>query len=297
MSSMSFEEAAGALQAANDQDRAEQAPAPDAPEASEGTTPAESFITDEDLNALRSELSPQDQAQFDEAYRGMQSHFTKRTQQIGPLAKLVEQGVDPNEITAAVQFYDQLRSDPGFAMGVHKELTDLLTGAGYSPYMAQQTAAQAIVDVQDGTDDSGEDWDEDSEEDGNSELYGEMDDLRARLDKFESEKVMNDTLAELQRQEMAIRQNHPEYTDEDVVDIYKRSFAVGGDLFAAENELRAYNQRVISKYMEQKGNVPSPAHNLQSSGPAQQPKNIKSVDEGHKLAEAYLAQVLAAGGE
>lgn len=244
------------------------APAPTAtPEVTPdaGTTPEESFAPGIDPMTLPPELQA--------IYRNMQSHFT-RTQQTLREKEASLDGLNVEEARGAIEFVNALNTDPQYALAVHTELTQALQSAGMSPAEAHQAASDAISN-------ESEQYTDDTSD------YGSVPpDVLQRLERAEQfmqtqeEAQMRASYeTELTRQEMAIRQGHPEWDDADIGTVYGLAYSYGGDLHAAADAYVAEQARWATRFMQAKASVPSGQPGVTSHGevPAEAPADLNAA--------------------
>ncbi len=232
--------------------------APDA-----GTTPEESFAPGIDPMTLPPELQA--------IYRNMQSHFT-RTQQSLREKEASLDGLNVEEARGALEFVNALNTDPQYAMAVHAELTQALQSAGMSPAEAHQAAAEAISN--------------ESEYSDNTEYGSVPPDVLQRLERAEQfmqtqeEAQMRASYeSELTRQEMAIRQGHPEWDDADISTVYGLAYSHGGDLHAAADAYVAEQARWATRFLASKSSVPSgqPGATSHGESPVEAPADMNAA--------------------
>jgi hypothetical protein len=242
-------------------------PAPDTtgvtPDA--GTTPEDSFAPGIDPMTLPPELQA--------IYRNMQSHFT-RTQQSLREKEASLDGMNVEEARGALDFVNALNTDPQFAMSVHQSLTEGLQAAGMTPQEAHYAATEAINSeteqyAPDDTD------------------YGSVPpDVLQRLERAEQfmqtqeEAQMRASYeAELTRQEMAIRQGHPEWDDADISTVYGLAYSHGGDLNKAADAYVAEQARWATRFLASKSSVPSgqPGATSHGEAPVEAPADMNAA--------------------
>lgn len=279
----SFEAAAEALAQANSGGDApteapsEQAPQSVAPEVDAGTTPqappVEDSFTNIDPNALPPELRAQ--------YTNMQGAFTRRMQELSEKSRMYEAIGDPEVAVRGVELMRALEEDPVF---VHQQLSSWLESQGMSPAEASATASE----IQ-GNDDFGPD-----EYEVPDALRRELDELKNWRMQEESRRAEQAYMSELQREEMAIRQSNPNFSDDDVNAIYELAFAHGGSLLRAEAAYKQLQDRWAASYIEQKSSVPAGLNQPGTTGSAQTPQKFERLDDPglEKAAMAALAAAL-----
>jgi hypothetical protein len=246
--------------------------APDTP----GTAPDAGTTSEEDSFAPGIDpttLPPELQA----IYRGMQSHFTRSQQAIREKEAALD-GLNVDEARGALEFINALNTDPQFASAVHQELSQALQSAGMSPQQADAVAANELQSQSESYDDG--------------EQYGsvppEVLQRLERAEQFMSQQQEQQQRSfyetELNRQEMAIRQGHPEWDDDDIATVYGLAYAHGGDLNAAAEAYVAEQARWATRFLAQKASVPSGQPGV--TGHAQTPPApMHNLDQATQAAE------------
>lgn len=287
----SFDAAAEALASANQggdapvETPSEQAPQSAAPEVGVGTTPqtpAEDAFTNIDPNDLPPELRAQ--------YTNMQGAFTRRMQELSEKSKAYEaydQIGDPALAVRGAELMRALEEDPVF---VHQQLSSWLESQGMSPAQASAVAAE-VQSTQNDEFSMGADEYEVPET-----LRRELDELKQWRAQEEQSRAEQAYMAELQREEMLIRQENPNFGDDDVNAIYELAFAHGGSLIRAHQVYKQMQDRWASSYIDQKSSVPGSLNQPGSTGSAQSPAKFESLDDP-ALEKAALAALAAALGE
>lgn len=284
----SFDAAAEALAAANNAGDApvetpsEQAPQSAAPEVDAGTppAPAEDSFSNIDPNDLPPELRAQ--------YANMQGAFTRKMQELSERSKQYEAIGDPALAVRGVELMRALEEDPVF---VHQQLSTWLESQGMSPAQASAVASEVQASQNDDFGLGGADEYEVPEA-----LRRELDELKQWRQQEEQSRAEQAYMAELQREEMAIRQSNPNYQDEDVNAIYELAFAHGGSLLRAESVYKQMQDRWAAGYLNQKANVPGSLNQPGSTGAAQSPQKFDRLDDP-ELEKAALAALAASLGE
>lgn len=293
MGEMSYEDAVAALEGTGT--AAESAPTPEsaAPQTSPqgvdaGTTAptqAQPVTPDSFTNVDPSQLSPQEQTR----YREMQADYTRKTQEIAQQRQQFEAIGDPERAYQAIQFVDALENDPNFVVQVHQQLSEALQAAGMSPAQADQAAAQELQSNMQGQGTY--------EEDGSdSQLAKEVAELREWRNEQELRETERMLAGQIQQAEMFIRQNHPEYTDQDIESVYERAFAYGGDLIQAETAYANERQRIIESWTSSKGSVTDTTARGATGGhveTAPEGFDPTDLDQQHTAAQEFLRNSLA----
>lgn len=197
--------------------------------------------------------------------REMQADYTRKTQEVAEQRKQAEQ---------AMQFLTALNSDPEFAYQVLNHLQSNLATAGYQVAPEQYEA---------------EEFGEYEEPDPYQQEIAELKQWRNQM---ENEWVEANLSAQLDRQLATIQQQHPDWNDSDLQGIIDLGFATNGDLMKAAEQYQALQDAALTRYLEKKGSVTTPA-SLPSSPaqtPAVQPKTEKEL---HAAAQEYLRSHLS----
>lgn len=234
----------------------------------------ESF-TSLDPNSIPEELMPY--------YKSMQADYTRKTQTLAEQRRAIEalEGVDPTMAVQAVQFVDRLQSDPTFALEIHRGLTAALEQSGLMPHEAEQAATQIM---QEEVNQNQMQFEQDSYEDPR------LQELLEWKEQHEQRDLELQIQNALERQELAIRQSHPDYTDDDVNAIYQLAFAYAGDLNAANQVYQGIRDSFMSRYLEQKSSVPnSPPP---ATGYADAPQQLTNPNQIHDAATRRLIEAM-----
>jgi hypothetical protein len=217
----------------------------------------------------------------------MQGAFTKRMQDLSAQAKQYEAIGDPALAVRGVELMRALEEDPVF---VHQQLSSWLESQGMSPAQASAVAAEVQSTQNDEFSMGGDEYEVPEA------LRRELDELKQWRQQEEQSRAEQAYMAELQREEMAIRQSNPAYGDEDVNAIYELAFAHGGSLLRAESVYKQMQDRWAASYLDQKANVPGSLNQPGSTGAAQSPTHFSDINDP-ELEKAALAALAAALGE
>lgn len=229
----------------------------------QGATPEDTSFTSIDPNTLPEELKP--------IYKSLQGAFTRKTQEIAELRKQYD-GLDVGQARQALEFAQRLSNDPQFAYQVHERLSQSLQSQGYTPAQASQMASQQMTD----------EYEDDDEPAVPAHIEQQLAQLSEWQQRVEDERLQTYLANELQRQEMAIRQSNPEYTDTDFEAIYQLSYATNGDLTVAHDVYSSMQERFLSGYLSRKEAAPATTPTMGT--PGIQPQKFDSVDEAHNAA-------------
>jgi hypothetical protein len=278
---MTFEQAEAALSSAAAQDAGTQAastPTPSSSGESAGATPApvaDSF-TSIDPNTLPPELQA--------AYKSMQGDYTRKTQELSQLRSLQEQlgdSFDPTRVTQSMEFVNALETDAEFAHAVYNQLADVLAQAGLLEGAPEpEGSLGGSVDPE--------------FEDPESVLAQEVAELRAWKEQQEQAQQEQALASYIQRQDMAIRSEHPDWNDSDFDAVYQLAFAHGGDLMQAAQAYESLTNRFVTDYIARKSGVPSGVTTITSGGHAAVPAEGfgGDLDAAHKAAMEHLRNAL-----
>lgn len=229
--------------------------------------PAEESFTGFDPNVL-----PED---MQKVYKSMQADYTRKTQEIAELRRqyevLSEAGVDPNEALQAAHLLSRLDNDPEFAQEFTKVVSARLEEMGLveSDQYSEQAPFNETTDAT------------------NSalppELVREIEEMRAFREQMIEQQQQAEVLQHLEAAESTIRATNPDYSDDDMQAIYNLAYSTNGDLFAAQQQYHAIQQRLLGSYLQAKtvphGATPAPG------GPASVPgRDFSNLDDAHKAA-------------
>lgn len=221
----------------------------------------------------------------------LQGAFTRKTQDLAELRKAYEGfgDADPRQVLEAYQFVNALQTDPRVAMQVHQELSQILQEQGFqsAPQMPQQQQFQP----QDEFDMS---WMDEPQPVGVSpEIQQQLNQMQQFMQQYQQQQEQQAFVYQIQQQENAIREQHPDYGQADYERIYKIA-ASTGDLMTAEREYSQWKDELVASFLKSKASVP--AATPVSSGPAQVPQaGFASLDDPNL--DAAVRERLAALGE
>ena len=205
----------------------ESTPEPVEPVAQQGETPeAEAPVQETQVPASREiDLTtlPDEARQYIEAReRELTGDYTRKTQEAAAQRQEAEQ---------ALQFIEALNTDPDFARQVYGALAETL-------------------EVEQGT---ANEWDDVYEpDDPYAAKLAELEAWKGDLERQFEEAQWN---AHVDRQISEIRSANPAWNDDDINDVIGLGFATQGDLHKAAEMFTNINNRVVSKYVEQKSSV------------------------------------------
>lgn len=265
---------------------------PDAAAESTGATETDSF-TAVDFDELPAEL---------QGYaKSLQGDYTRKTQKLAEERKRYEALTEYGGVEVAleaVQFAQNLSSNPEFAMQVQEQLFTALTDAGMSPKAAAAEVQRQVDEA--ATDTTFEDYGDDDP------LVKELKAVKEQLQEVTSWREQQDAeannrqlAAQIQLQENEILATNPDYVQDDIDGIYQLAYSTGGNLLAAEKVYRELNDRILNGYLARKASVPAGVSGVQGNGVinADVPAEFKGLYDPklEALVQERLAQEIAAG--
>jgi hypothetical protein len=240
-------------------------------------------------------------AELQSGWKQLQADYTRKMQEVAEQRAQFE-GLDPQVAREAVELYQALQN-PSYLQQFHRELSTALEAQGLSPAQANVEAARQIESSQPTapTQLSGDQLEALKADPELAPLVEHLSSMRSELDEFKSaaaareaaEQQANWQLAiagEIQRQEMAVLQSNPHYTDDDMEAIYELAAHYDGNLLQAQQRYEQVGQTLLARYLAQKesvGGTPTPpADGIVS----EQPTPIPDLDAGLKAALGHLSE-------
>ena len=102
-------------------------------------------------------------------------------------------------------------------------------------------------------------------------------------------------IAEIERQDQALRREFPALEDDDMDAIYKIAANMQGDLYQAKEYFDALNDRIVTNYVARKKAAPkNQAPRGTGAIHSEEPVVIESVKQAHPLAVERATQLLNA---
>lgn len=259
----------------------------------QSVAPAEPFTPSKDIDL--SGLNEEQLAYVQAREKEMQAAFTQKTQELAVARQEAEQ---------AIQFVNELNTNPYFAAEVVNELSQQLQLAGMSPQQADQVALGQAQQMATGQP-IGEDYGDpnDYEEFGDDPYLREIEDLRqqqAQIAQYLSRQEESQRIAGLEAQlnnmVAAVRNDHPDWSDNDLSRVINMAYAYNGDIQRAAMDYAQVQQDAITSWTERKGSVNAPAV-IEGSGHAQSaPESFESLDDPRLEAAAMRRLNEALGG-
>jgi len=233
----------------------------------------------------------------------MQADYTRKTQEVAEQRQQIEALGDPEVLQQAVDLFSRI-SDPQNWQQLHGELTQAMVQMGMTPAEASAAATDAMT--QEAQTQSTFDGIEDPEL---APLMRQLQDQQARLDALqadrdqelqnrEAERQYITVVNELQRQEAAIREAHPDWGDEKIAAVYEMSSFFNGNLAQAAGRLEGLLSAERELYLNQKAgalqdSTRTPATTFDAGATKDhQPETLKDAEaEATEFFEARLAEL------
>lgn len=289
------------LDASGFSDPVEQAPAAPTPQGDATPTdtaasaPLEDSFTNVDPSMLPLELQP--------IYKSLQADYTRKTQGVAERGKQYESFGDPERVSQALAFVDQLQN-PQYLQQFHGELSEYLQSMGLGPSEANQAASQHIVETQATLQGTLADYE------GIPELAPvaqHVQSLEQKLSQLEAsfsersraeqqERLHLAMVGEIQRQESAIRGTNPHYSQDDIDAIYEIGAYYDGNLITAQNRYEEIIGKRMTSYLTTKSvaaQAPSvPGGQIIAASVTDSPQTL---DNAHRQAMERLREIEALG--
>lgn len=254
-------------------------------QAEEGFTPSK----DIDLSGL----SDEQRAFLTSREREMQADYTRKTQELAQ---------ERQAAAEAVQFVNDLNTDPYLALQVVNTLSSQLTEAGFSPAQAQAGAERGLQQMQQGQQPSINDLglDDDGFDDDPylaeiNEVKQQTDSIRQYLAQQEEQNRVVQLEAQLNNAVAYVQSQNPDFTDADMSKIVNMAWAYNGDIPRAASEYKAIRESAVEAWMNRKESVQAPAP-IAGGAPAQSaPESFEDLNDP-RLEQAALARLNAVLG-
>lgn len=203
------------------------------------TEDAPDSFTKLDPNSLPEDVKPY--------YDSMLSDYTRKTQEAAPWRKLAEElGVEsPDSFREAAEIYSFLQ-DPNNLQALYSSLGSVL-----GQPVAEKPAAIEPAQFE---------WGENEfaalDNPAVAELQNRLDQLTSYIQDRDAaqqqEALQWQLLGEMNRQEAAISEQHPDWGDEEWGTLWNLSVAYNGDLFAAANHVEAAQNAAVTRLLNGK---------------------------------------------
>jgi len=312
---MTFDQAAAALQESGGQEASEQSAA--SPELGHFATPEEQaaasptpgeVASQEEQTEFTSPDVPEDSftgegfnpdllpPELQDGWKSLQGDYTRKTQELAEQRKALEQLGSPEELQQAREFYQSLQ-DPEYLQAFYSELGGVLDELGLS----EAPAATEDVAPPPASAELPPELAQVAQQDPElAPLVEQFSSMRAELDQFRAEQQQREQAMAEERKLMAqaaeidnmvqvVREQHPDYGEDDWQAIYDRAVAFDGDVLKAAELFEADRSRIIESYLSQKQ---TPHSVTPPSGGAvvteDEPAELTTLDQAQKAAEAYI---------
>jgi hypothetical protein len=311
---MTFDQAAEALTQAGSQEAAESSAA--SPELGAFATPAEQA---EATPTPGEEAAPEEQTPFtspevpedsftgsdfnpdllppelQDGWKSLQGDYTRKTQELAEQRKALEALGSPEELQQAQEFFQSLQ-DPEYLQAFYGELGGVLDELGLreAAPAADETVAPPALELPPELAQLGQTDPE------LAPLVDQFQQMRSELDSFRQEqqqreqamaeeRQLMDQAAEIDRMVQAVREDNPNYGDDDWQAIYDRAVAFDGDVLKAAELYANDRSRIIEGYLSQKQ---TPHQVTAPSGgnvvTEDEPTELTTLEQAQEAAEAYL---------
>lgn len=280
-------------------------PTPAAPEATAPMSEAEVAEGAQELASMDEEsFSRVDPATLPEElqtiYRSMQADYTRKTQALAEQRKQFEQfGGDLASLQEAAALRARL-ADPNEWVNLYNELQGALTEYNLLDAGDDFSGMPADPGVQMPDLGAIDDPDLAPFQSAFQALQGQVEQLQSQLEyqrqAEQAEQQYNAILGELQRQENAILQSNPHYTDTDLNAIADLAAAFGGDLFQAQSRYEEIISSRLAGYLSQKAPAPQGNESIGQIIPAASSEAGEvTLDSAHAAAQEALRQMEGRG--
>lgn len=249
------------------------------------TTPEVDSFTRLDPSTIPAELRPY--------YDSMQADYTRKTQEVAPYRKLAEDtGLDVDGLRQSADLYAALQ-DPAQIVQFHSELTAALQAQGLTQAEATAAATQTVQESLAGGEDlSSLDPEEQRFQALEAKLAGFEQAAKADAEQRQNEARAGHIVAEMNRQQMVIQEQHPDWGQEEIDATYELSAFYGGNLIQAASRFEEFMSNRVSKVLN--GKSQSAQNPALAPLPAAVPGLSRGMDFGDDLNAAHKAALAAA---
>lgn len=217
------------------------APATPEGDAQEAATEAPDSFTKLDPNALPEEVRPY--------YTSMLADYTRKTQEVAPWRKLGEElGVEsPDAIREAAELYTYLQ-DPNNLHALYQQLNGMFGG------QAPTSAAPAVPTPAEfaGTEQEMAALENPDVAELKSQMQSLVGYIQEREAAQQQEALQWQLLGEMNRQEALLKEQHPDWGDEEWNALWNTSVAFDGDLVQAASAIEAAQQAAVTRLLNGK---------------------------------------------
>jgi hypothetical protein len=243
---------------------------PDNTQGDQGTTEEQSFLDSKSIDL--SQLTPEQRDYIQAREREMQASYTQKTQALAS---------ERQQAQEAIQFLNELNTNPEFALEVQQRLGSELQRLGYTPEQAAAEAANQVGGFED-----------------DDPYLAKINELEQWKDQQEQRIREAEVASRIDRESAVIMNQNPNFSEEDMGSIYAIALSQGGDLSRATDMYKAITQRSVERYLGQKDSVPATLRNQpDSSGHSEQSPDAFTGPDDKRIREAALARLRAEGYE
>ena len=259
----------------------------------EGTQAPEVATTIEEMADNFTRLDPSTiPAELRPYYDSMQADYTRKTQEAAPYRKLAEDtGLDVDGLRQSAELYSALQ-DPQQIVQFHQELTDALRAQGLTQAEATAAATQTVQESLAGGGDESLDPEEQRFQALEAKLASFEQAAKADAETRQNEARAGQIVAEMNRQQMVIQEQHPDWTQEDIDATYEISAFYGGNLIQAAARYDELMSNRVARILNGKGAAQSNA--ALAPLPGAVAGLSRGMDFGDDLNAAHKAAMAAA---
>lgn len=209
----------------------------------EAATEAPDSFTKLDPNALPADIKPY--------YDSMLSDYTRKTQEAAPWRKLGEElGIDsPDSFREAAELYSYLQ-DPNNLHLLYSSLGNVL-GQGGQP-QAPAPATGYAQQVPQGPEDEFASLEDPAVAELKQQMQALTGYIQEREQAQQQEALQWALLGEMNRQEALLKEQHPDWGDEEWGALWNLSVAYNGDLVQASNHIEAAQNAAVTRLLNGK---------------------------------------------
>lgn len=237
------------------------------------------------------------------AWAQLQAAFTQKTQALAERGKQLEELGDVESLQQAAELYRRVQ-DPSNWAAMHAELTEALKAQGTVPAAQAEPAPPSPISVPDDVDPELKPLLEKLQqtEAKTAQMEAALAEIRSsreqEIQAEQAELQRLQMLGEITRQENAIKEMNPHYTQGDVDSIYELAPYHGGNLLAAQAAYERITGDAVARYFDGKKGVAAagiqPASGLGQSA-QEAPTTPQTFEEAAAEAEEMVRQLQAAG--
>ena len=234
-------------------------------------------------------------------FKQLQAEWTRKTQTLAEQRKQFEEFGDIDQVRQANELYTSLQ-DPEFLKNFYAQLGDVVSEMGLvDAPEAQEPAAPESVEPPPLPQELQALVESDPELTPMAQQLTAMQQelaafRQAQADEreaLEQERSQMAQAAEIDRMVGVVREEHPEYGEDDWESIYDRAIAYEGDVLRAAEAFQADQDRIIQSYLAKKSSTPAAVNPTPGLGTitegTEEEEGPGSLDDAQRRAEAYLS--------